>query len=200
MAIKTLVAKFTGFSPLLQNNPRGINPMDILQKKDAAAHKKYKASKTDENFINLSQTGIELRTFWDDDLGVYVPTRWVLASIAKHSHKKVKVSKDNARAGVFTTHDKAKFSYDGMNKVKTIRDITHNEKFQTMIFQKIGAVKVPKAMPIFHNWSFEVELEYDNTIIDLEQLTEVLEHGAKYGGYGDFRPTYGRCICEVISE
>ncbi len=198
MAIKTLSAKFTGFSPLLQNNPQGINPMNKLLKLDQAATKKYKASKTDENFEALSQTGIALRIFWDDELGIYVPTRWVTAQIAKHSFKRCSVSKDKARAAVFTTVDKVKLNYDGMKNVKSMVDITKNNNFQTMIFQKIGQVKVPKAMPIFHKWSFELELEYDNTIIDLEQLTDLLEYGAKYNGYGDFRPTYGRCTAEVI--
>ena len=197
MAIKNLTVKFTGFSPLLMNNPQGIDPTNKLLKLDQAANKKYKASKTDENFEAQCRTGIALRLFWSDDTGVFVPTRWVTAQIAKHSFKRCKVSKDNARAAVFTTSDKTKLTYDGMNKVKTMVDVTNNNNFQTMIFQKIGQVKVPKAMPIFHKWSFEVELEYDNTIIDLEQLTDLLEYGAKYNGYGDFRPTYGRCTAEV---
>ena len=200
MAIKTLSVKFTGFSPLLQNNPQGINPLNKLLKADQAANKKYKASKTDENFEAQSKTGIALRLFWDDEMGVYIPTRWVLAQIAKHSYKRCKVSKDNARAAVFTLKDKVKLSYDGDKKVKKLKDITNNTDFQTMIFQKIGVVKVPKAMPIFHAWAFELELEYDNTIIDFEQLQDLLEYGAKYNGFGDFRPTYGRCIAEVTND
>ena len=200
MAIKTLNVKITGFSPLLLNNPQGINPLNKLLKLDQAATKKYKASKTDENFEALNRTGIALRLFWNDDLGVYIPTRWITAQIAKHSFKRCKISKDNARAGVFTTSDKAKLKYDGINDVKSIIDITRNEKFQTLIFQKIGQVKVPKAMPIFHKWNFEVELEYDNTIIDLEQLTDILEYSAKYNGFGDFRPSYGRALCEITHD
>ena len=197
MAIKTLTAKFVGFSPLLQNNPRGINPTDPLLKLDAAANKKFKASKTDENFVNQCRTGIALRIFWDDELGIYVPTRWITAQIAKHSFKRAKVSKDNARAAVFTVADKAKLIYDGIGKVKLAEDVVGNNNFQTLIFQKIGQVKVPKSMPIFHKWSFELELEYDDTIIDLEQITDILEYGAKYNGFGDFRPSYGRAICTV---
>ncbi len=197
MAIKNLTVKFTGFSPLLMNNPQGIDPTNKLLKLDQAAGKKYKASKTDENFEAQCRTGIALRVFWDDDLGLYVPTRWVTAQIAKHSHKRCKVSKDNARAGIFTVTDKVKFTYDGMNKVKTIVDVTHNNNFQTLIFQKINQAKVPKAMPIFHKWGFEVELEYDNTLIDSDQITDILEYSAKYNGFGDFRPTYGRCTAEV---
>ncbi len=197
MAIKTLNVKFDGFSPILLNNPRAINPMDPLGKADAAANKKFKASKTDENFIAQCETGIAVRIFWDDEFEIYVPTRWVLAQIAKHSFKRCKISKDNARAAVFTLTDKSKLTYDGVKNVKTADDVIKNTNFQTLIFQKIGQVKVPKSMPIFHKWSFELELEYDNTIIDLEQLTDILEHGAKYNGYGDFRPTYGRCIATV---
>lgn len=201
MAIKTLTATFNGFSPLLQNNPQGINPFNPLQKEAASANKKYKADKTEENFIAEAQVGIRLRTFWDDELGVYVPTRWVSASIAKHAYSKYRtLSKDKVRAAVFTTADKVKLIYDGHKKVKTLDDVAKNNKFHTMIFQKIGMSKVPKSMPIFHKWSFEVELEFDDSIIDVEQLTSILEYGAKYNGYGDFRPTYGRAICEVTCD
>jgi hypothetical protein len=197
MAIKKITVKYTGFAPLLQNNPRGINPLDPLLKIDAAANKKYKASKTDENFEEQIRTGINLRIFYDDDLKVYIPTRWILAQIAKHSFKRAKISKDNARAAVFTITDKAKLYYDGDDLVKEREDIFMNDKFQTIIFQKIGQVKVPKSMPIFHKWSFETELEFDNTIIDFEQLKDILVYAAKYNGFGDFRPTYGRCTAEV---
>lgn len=198
MAIRNISAKFSGFSPLLQNNPQGINPFNPLQKEAASANKKYKADKTEENFIKEAQAGIRLRTFWDDQMGVYVPTRWVLASIAKHAYSKYRtLSKDKVRAAIFTTADKVKLYYDGERSVKTLDDVAKNTKFQTMIFQKIGTSRVPKAMPIFHKWSFQLELEFDDSIIDIEQLITILEYGAKYNGYGDFRPTYGRALCEV---
>ena len=202
MAIKTLKAKVNGFSPLLQNNPRSINPMDPLGKIDSAAAKTFRSNKTDENFIDQCRAGIAVRIFWDDDLGIYVPTRWVTAALAKKAYSLLGkgYSKDAVRSAIFTITDKAKLTYDGMNNVKTEHDIIMNDKFQTLIFQKIGQVKVPKAMPIFHKWSFEFELEYDDSIFDFGQIKKVLEYTAKYGGYGDFRPTYGRALIEVIDE
>ena len=34
-------------------------------------------------------------------------------------------------------------------------------------------------------------------IIDPDSLTRIVEHTSKYGGFGDFRPKFGRAIAEV---
>ena len=54
-----------------------------------------------------------------------------------------------------------------------------------------------KAVPIFHNWSFSTEIEYDDKIIDPHSIQSVIERASKYGGFGDFRPTFGRAVAEV---
>jgi len=200
MAIETITVKFKGFSPLLQNNPRGINPLDPYTKADAAANLKYKKSKTDENFNAQVISGIALRTFWDDDLGVYIPTKWAHSSLAGKAYSLLGrgYSKGAIRGAVFTVTDKVKLHFDGEDKVKTLTDVTRNDKFHTMIYHTIGANKVAKSMPIFHDWWFEVEFEYDTTIIDADNIMEVLSYTSKYGGFGDFRPSYGRALCEVV--
>jgi hypothetical protein len=54
--------------------------------------------------------------------------------------------------------------------------------------------------PIFHNWSFETMLEFDDKTIDPSSLTHVVKHAARYGGFGDFRPTFGRATAEVSTD
>jgi hypothetical protein len=54
-----------------------------------------------------------------------------------------------------------------------------------------------KHVPIFNDWSFSADFEFDDKLIDPESLESIIKHAAKYGGFGDFRPTYGRSIAEV---
>lgn len=54
-----------------------------------------------------------------------------------------------------------------------------------------------KAFPMFENWSFSVGVEFDDSIIDEETLVRVAEYGARFNGFGDFRPTYGRASLGV---
>lgn len=57
-------------------------------------------------------------------------------------------------------------------------------------------VRVEKFMPIFHDWSFDATLEYDDAVLDRDALRRVVTHAARYGGFGDFRPTFGRADVE----
>jgi hypothetical protein len=58
-------------------------------------------------------------------------------------------------------------------------------------------VRVVKAFPIFHAWSFSTGVEFDDKIIDPDSLTRIVEHTARYVGFGDFRPKFGRATAEV---
>ena len=196
MAIQDIKVKFTGISPLLQNNPQTVDPFNHYAKLKKPLTSKR--SKTDEDLYAIREIEVESKVFFDDEIGIYIPTRWVLASIAKNSHALARVSKAKIRGAVFTTHEKAKLIYDGMNLVKSKIDIVKNEKFVTTLILPQQQVRLAKNFPIFHKWSFEVELEYDDTIIDRSDMIRILEYGGKYGGFGDFRPTYGRALCEVI--
>lgn len=202
MAMKLISVKFTGISPLLQNNPRGANPFDPYTKASADSYNRYKKSKTEENFIENSRLGVRTKMFWDDDMGIYVPTRWVSASLGKKAYAILGkgYSKDAIRGGVFTVKEKVKLHYDGENKVKKEEDVYLSDQLTTQLILPQGAIRQPKSFPIFHKWSFEVELEYDDKIIDATQIQKVLEYTAKYNGFGDFRPSYGRCLCEVTYE
>ena len=195
MAIKTLNVKFTGITPLLQNNPQSVDPFNYYAKLKKPLTSKR--TKTDEDLILIREIEVESKVFFDDELKIYVPTRWVLASIAKNSHALAKIAKAKIRGAVFTTHEKAKLIYDGMELVKEKVDIVKNEKFVTTLILPQQQIRLAKNFPIFHKWSFETELEYDDTIIDFNDLKRILEYGAKYGGYGDFRPSYGRAVAEV---
>jgi hypothetical protein len=196
MAIQTLKVEYTGISPLLQNNPQTVDVFNAysIKKKPLTA----KRTKTEDDVLSLRIIETESKVFWDEtNKEVYIPTRWVMASLAKHSFKQAKISKDAIRGSVFTTTDKAKLIYEGMEKVKKINDISNNNKFVTLLILPQQQVRLAKSFPIFHNWSFSMEIEYEDTVIDFIDLKRILEYGAKFGGFGDFRPSYGRATAEV---
>lgn len=199
MAIQQIKARFTGIAPLLQNNPQSVDPFNkySVMKKPLTS----KRSKTEDDILQVRIIETESKVFWDDiQKEVYVPTRWVMASIAKHSFKQAKISKDTIRGAVFMTSQQAKLEYDGMNKVKKLSDISKSDQLTTLLILPQQQVRLAKSFPIFHNWSFEVELEFDDTVVDLTDLKRVIEYGALFGGYGDFRPTYGRAKVEFFND
>jgi hypothetical protein len=141
---------------------------------------------------------VESKIFFDNELKIYVPSQWVLASLTKNSHTLAKVAKAKIRGAVFTTSDKLKLTYENMSQVKEPLDIVENDAFITTLILPQQQIRLAKSFPIFHKWSFECGLEFDDTIIDKADLLRVLQYGAKYGGFGDLRPTYGRALCEEV--
>ena len=196
MAIQTARIKIIGMDYLLQNNPQTVDPFNAFTKAKKRITDKKKG-KTEDDLIELGNIETESKLYFDAELGVYVPTRWVTEAICTGAYSVIKIGKDKMRGGIFATTDKAKLSYDGMGKVKTIADVVGTPMFRHRAMIPQGQVRVPKDFPIFKKWSFTTDIEFDDTIIDFNGLSSVCKRTAQYVGFGDFRPTFGRATAEV---
>lgn len=196
MGILTAKIKIVGTQPLLQNNPQTVYRFNEYNRKMSAINSKG-TKRTDEDYRELADLEVRSRIFFDDELGVYVPASWVISSICGNSNAVAKIAKKNIRGALFATEEKIPLLYENMQNVKTADDIVFNHDFRLMMNLKQGQVRVMKSSPIFHKWSFETTVEFDDKIIDPRSLTSIVIHGAKYGGFGDFRPTFGRATAEV---
>lgn len=196
MAIETLNVKIQGIQPLLMSNPQTVDRFNGYAKQMAAINAK-KTRRTDEDYKNLADIEVRSKVHWDDALGVYVPSTWLMAALCKHAFTLKKIAKDKIRGSVFLTAPKIQLNYAGSGVVRTLDDVVGNPKFRYQMNVKQGQVRVMKSMPVFKDWSFEADLEYENTQIDFSDLKGIFEYAAKYGGFGDFRPTYGRAQAEV---
>jgi len=198
MAIQSALVKITGMDYLLQNNPQTVDPFNRYSNSKKAITNK-RTGKTEDDLIELGNIETESKIYFDDDIKVYVPTRWLTEAICTAAFATVKIGKDKMRGGVFATDSKAKLEYEDMKKVKTIADVVVNPKFRHRAMLPQGQVRVPKDFPIFKNWSFETIIEFDDSVIDFEGLKRIIERTAKYVGFGDFRPTFGRATAEVTN-
>lgn len=196
MAMRQAAIKVTGINPLLQNNPQTVDRFNQFTKRMAQINAK-KTRRTDDDYRELQDIEVRAKMYFDDDIGIYIPATWISSGVAATAFKVAKISKADIRGALFTTDDKIKLKYRDSRKVKTPDDIVGNHDFRINLTLRQGQVRVVKAAPIFHDWSFETMVEYDDKIIDPDSLERIVEHMAKYGGFGDFRPTFGRAIAEV---
>lgn len=196
MAMQSAIIKIIGVNPLLQNNPQTVDPFNRYAKAKKVITNK-KTGKTEDDLIELGNLETESKIFFDKELGVYVPATWLTESIITTAYAVAKIGRAKMRGGLFATENKVKLSYKGMNKVLGIEDVVMNPDFRHRMILPQQNVRVPKDFPIFENWSFETTVEFDDAVIDFATLKRVVEHAAKYGGFGDFRPTFGRAIAEV---
>ena len=196
MAIQAARVTIVGINPLLQANPQSVDPFNFYAKAKKVITNK-RTGKTEDDLIELGNLDAESKIYFDEKIGVYVPATWITEAIFGKSFSVAKIGKDKLRGGLFSVEDKLKLVYDGMDDVKTIKDVVMNPRFRHRMILPQGQVRVPKDAPIFHNWSFTTTLEFDDTIVDFSTLKRIIEQAAKYGGFGDFRPTFGRAIAEV---
>lgn len=191
MAMQSVKIKITGINPLLQNNPQTVDPFNAFSKAKKAITNK-RTSKTDDDLLELGHIETESKLYFDAKIGVYVPATWLTESIITNGFAIAKIGRQKMRGGLFATTDKIALDYRSKGKVKTIRDVVHNPEFRHRMLLKQGQVRVPKDAPIFHDWSFETELVFDDSVVDFGSLKNIIERSARYGGFGDFRPTFGR--------
>ena len=197
MTIQSANIKITGINYLLQNNPQTVDPFNKFSKMKKGIT--AKRTKTDDDLLELGNIETESKIDFDEDIGVYVPTRWLTEAICTAAFGVIKTGKGKMRGGVFATEEKAKLFYEDMGKVKTISDVVLNPKFRHRAMLPQGQVRVAKDFPIFKGWSFSTVIEFDDTVVDFSSLRKVVERTSMYVGFGDFRPTFGRATAEVTN-
>jgi len=198
MSIQQARIKITGLNYLLQNNPQTVDPFNSFSKAMKAITSK-KSNKTEDDLIALGNIETESKLYFDEEVGVYVPTRWLTEAICTGAFAVIKTGKDKMRGGIFATEEKAKLQYKDMSKVKTITDVVMNPTFRHRALLPQMGKRIPKDFPIFKDWSFETGIEFDDTVVDFAGLKRVVERTATYVGFGDFRPTFGRAVAEVTN-
>ena len=180
----------TGTMSLLMNNPQVVDPFNKFKKEMVLITNKKK--KTEDDLLHLRKLEIASKIYWEEGKGVCVPASWLIASVAAVAFKRSKISKATIRSCLTATEDYFKLSYAGMGKVKKADDIVLNEEFTKIMILKQKDVKICKAVPCFHNWSFNATLTLDEETINRKELQDLLEYSSKYVGFGDFRPTFGK--------
>lgn len=196
MAIRQATITISGISPLLQNNPQTVDPFNPYAKAKKALTDKGRR-KTEDDLIEIGNIETRSKLYFDDQVGVYVPARWLTEAIVTAAFGTIKIGKDKMRGGVFSTEDKIALRYDGIEQVKTADDVIYNPKFRLRMGIPQGKDRVAKDWPIFHGWSFGTVIEFDDSVADFNGIKRIVEKTAKYVGFGDFRPTFGRAIAEV---
>jgi len=198
--MKNLKCKVVGHNEIRINNPQSADPLNKYAKemKGFTAIRK----KTDSDIEAMRNLEVESKLYFNEEIGVWIPSTWIMASIAGESFKQCKISKKNTRGAVFLNDFKVKLTYNGMKKVKTISDLVLNPDFRTTELLKQGMVKIAKSTPTFDGWSFEINFDFDEEVFTDSEIKKILKVAVERNGFGDFRPTYGRGSIEdlVISE
>jgi hypothetical protein len=199
-----LKLKITGITPILMHNNRLANPLDAYSQ--AISSKSGKRKKTIEDIWELA------RIEWEGGLYLYdgeikLPMRVVNKCFERGSTKQ----KNGTlwKSGCFIESDYCAMKYKGEHiKVAESTEIPnpdldkffHKNMFQAMV--KVGQSTILRTRPLFSEWSFEVTILFDPSIINKETAVLAAKDAGRLVGLCDWRiekgGRYGQFDVEVI--
>lgn len=183
-------AKLTGLSTMLMHSSRLSNPLDPKVKELKLLTGKKK--KTDEDQWAIARAEFELGMYYDDKLGPYIPTENIRKSIIEGGRlSKLGTAIDRC---VQVLEDRAKLEYKGP---RTVAELWEG-KFYDLSSVGVQNARTMRCRPAFEKWAATIELFFDPSMINRDQLLASMEAAGKFVGLGDYRPRYGRYSVEVV--
>lgn len=186
-----------GITPLIMSCPKATNFLDPEVKQFKALSQKR--LKTDAEKEELLAKQWELGLYWNEDLGLYIPSEMITAGIL-HAAKVHKLGKKTI--GIMTTQPIGyKLITPNHNDLNKLREDPKNKFIKDVVIQKS---RVLANRPIFSQWKLEFDLEIDKDILNIDDLTNIIFTWSQKGGLGVWRPSspkpgsYGRFIVESM--
>lgn len=183
MAYKTLSFKITGVAPLLMHNGQLVDPTN-----DFSKHMKKISSKRDKTDADLEELA---RLEWHGSLylsdgkpclpGEVLEAAFVVAA------KKQKKGKQ-AQAGILCPRSYP-LTYDGPRKLDKL---WLDRQFRLTVGARVQQNRVMRTRPIFRKWSCEIQVQYDDSLLNEEEVRNIVRVTGEIVGVGDWRPKYGR--------
>lgn len=197
--------KLVGETPLLMHNNRLANPLDKYSQE--MSKKSGKRKKTIEDIWELA------RIEWEGGLYFYDGEVKIPMRVLNKTFERGATKQKNGmlwKSGCFVMDDYCTLSYSGKKiKAKINGDVPNpelDEFFRKHIFQtmvRVGQSTLLRTRPMFSDWSLEVEIMYDPTVINKETVVQCLKDAGRLVGMCDWRVEkggqYGRFSVEVLN-
>jgi hypothetical protein len=179
--------RLVGSTPLILHNIRLADPDDPVVRQIAGLTAK-RSSMTDADRLQVAWLKFLGGLYHDDEAGPYLPATHIFASIIGAARKTRKGM--DVESGVIWLADKAPLEYDGPRDPEKMWD-NGGGPFVDRRMVRVGQARVPQVRPIFPDWSAEIEIDYDDSILNLADLRAYCERAGRVG-VGDYRRFYGR--------
>lgn len=183
--MKTVSFHLKGRTPLLMHNERLANPFDPIAKQLKAISGKRK--KTDDDLFEMMRLEWLGGLYHDDDSGIHIPG-WNALSCFVGGGKLHKLGTALKR-GAVVLEDKTPVIHKGAADLDAL---FQNKHFVDVRGVKVGTAKVMRCRPKFNQWEVKLNIAYDESAINEEEIRRCVATSGALVGLGDFRPRYGR--------
>lgn len=192
--MKQITLKFIGTSPLLQACDRLADPLDpaTIRHKELTSKRK----KTEEDHALIARSQWQGLLYWDDELGIYMPTQNIRASIIGGA--KLNKLGMQIKRGTIMMEAKVPLDYGKKLTIDQLWEQGYIDRRSVVVSQ----ARVMAYRPKFAKWSLQATLTYDESTLDENQIIQSAENAGRFIGIGGFRPekggTFGRFDVEKV--
>lgn len=183
--IQEIKVRLTGEAPLLMHNGQLANPLNQHAKESKKISGKRQKTEADlEQLAKISWFG---SLYLTDDLKIMVPGVVLEAALANGA-KTTRKGK-SAQAGLFV-RDNMLLEFDHADL--TLDELWKIKKFRLDALVSVDRKKILRVRPKFDNWAITANINFDDSLFNLESIRDIIKIAGEQIGLCDWRPRYGR--------
>lgn len=184
--IKEVNVKIKGITPLLMCNERTANPMDPIARKlkEITAVRK----KIDVHYEAIQKLSYEGSVYYDDELGIYIPTKWI-GAVIRQAAKLERRGKSCAGIVIDEPLGSTIVPYKGktIEQMWNTMDSAGNRVYVSNMLVRVDKSKVVRTRALFPQWEISFNALINTELLSIDDLTRFLERGGLLIGMGDYR-------------
>jgi hypothetical protein len=176
-----------GATPLIMHSDKACNPLHPISKKMKEITSIRK--KTDEHHLALSRIEFEASMYFDDNLGIYMPSKCLQGCI-KAAARKYKKGKQTKAVILNEAIGYPLIPYKGKNAELLYNETNKNGDHPYVFIESlvVGMARIMRTRPIFHKWEIKFGLYLDLELLPESDLKMILETAGYEYGLCELRP------------
>ena len=190
MAYQSLRFCLISAAPLLCPNGQLANPLNEI------AHQMKKISgkrqKTEADLEELARLEWYGSLYLDDGQQPCLPGE-VLEAAFVHAARRQKRG-TQAQAGIICPANYP-LEYDGPS---TLEELWQQPEFRLTVPVRVKNNRVMRTRPRFPTWAAIIEVQYDDALLNANEVREIMQRAGSEIGLGDWRPRFGRFQVEEL--
>lgn len=192
-----ITVRLTGATALLMHSDKLANPLDpaTIELKTMTSDRQLKKTVEGQLAIVRYQW---LNSFYLNSEGKVVLPMMNVRKMIIEAARRRKLGKDVERAVSFIDME---FPLNFPDKNAPVEDLWENGtgKYVDSRSVVVGRAKVYAYRPKFDEWTCDITMVVDTSLIDIDTLLDIIEVGGRYVGICDFRPLFGKFTSEVLN-
>jgi hypothetical protein len=191
-----LAVRWTGTRPLIMHRGNLADSFDPWARKIKEISSKRK--KTDEDSGELQRREFLGSLYYDQEIGIYIPTENVRACIVEGARvSKLGVQAETGIEVIAYGANEAAipFEYEGPKDPEKLWNSRKKDGSSDFIFTRgvrVNQARIMRTRPRFHKWSIPFIVEIDTELLNPDQAIQAMIHAGLRKGLGDWRPRHGR--------